>query len=272
LFILDHVLALSYDSCTRDSQGRLIWPQRVALIAMEEVGLQFESPQEAVINSVRRFVSQGGRRPIEECPLRPGLQILRSRNLVASVSQSARTDPISRGPWRASHLAALFESYFDYYFLSLRRRAFLVGPTVGRWTGILYDERTIDCHLLQWVSRELICRAVGYCFVENEEYSYMEVAGGRVVELYSSILMDGGGLNFWSAGNSSPPVPGPWIGGGFLKQRYQFIPGFYDRAYVRGEKSTFACYLYNAFPDCYNETGNYPLSAFRYFYFACGTE
>jgi len=239
---------------------------------MEEIGLQFESRQEHVINAVRRYVSQAPYRPIEECPLRPGLQILRTRGASGDTPKAARADANSRGSWRVSHLAALFESYFDHFFLSLRRRALLVGPTVGHWTAILYDERAIDCRLLQWLARELNCRAVGYCFVEDEEYSYIDLAGSRVVELYSSILTDGGGLNFWSAGKGAPPDPGPWIANGFFKQRYQFIPGFYDRPYLHGQKPNFFCYRYSAFPDLYDEGDNYSLSAFRYFYFSCGAE
>jgi hypothetical protein len=239
---------------------------------MEEIGLQFESRQEHVIAAVRRYVSQGGMRLIEECPLRAGMQILRTREASGNAPRTARAEANSRGSWRASHLAALFESYFDYYFQTLQQRSLIVGPTVGHWTAILYDEKAIDCRLLQWMARELNCRAVGYCFAENEEYSYMDLAGGRVVELFSSILTDAGGLNFWSAGKTLPPVQGPWIADGFLKQRYRFIPGFYDRAYVHGEKSTFCCYHYSAFPDYYDAMGNYPLSAFRYFYFSCGSE
>jgi hypothetical protein len=239
---------------------------------MEEIGLQFQSRQENVLAAVRRYVSQGGKRLIEECPLHVGLRALKMSEESADSRQTAFQDADARGAWRASHLAALFESYFDYYFQALLRRALIVGPTVGRWTAILYGEKAIDCRLLQQVARELNCRAVGYCFIENEEYSYMDLVGSRVVELFSSILTDGSGLNFWSAGKSDPPAQGPWIANGFLKQRYQFIPGFYDRAYVRGEKPTFACYRYSAFPDHYDETGNYPLSAFRYFYFDCGPD
>ena len=244
-------------------------PQR---LPTEEIGLQFESRQESVIAAVRRYVSQGAMRPIEECPLRPGLQVHRPAEADDAALRNLRAEAGGHTTWRASHLAALFEAYFDYYFQTVRRRSLIVGPTVGRWTALLYPEKAIDCRLLQWVAREVNCRAVGFCFVENEEYSYMDLAGARVVELFSSLLTDGGGLNFWSAIKSDPPAQALWIADGFLKQRYQFLPGFYDRPFLRGEKPSFSCYHYSAFPEHYDETGNYPLSAFRYFYFDCGPE
>lgn len=239
---------------------------------MEEIGLQFEARQEDVIEAVRQYVSQDDRRLIEECPLRRGLKLLRVKPARKETPRSAPADEPSRATWRAAHLAALFESYFEYYFQAQRRRALLVCPTVGRWTAILYDEKAIDCRLQRAVSEALGCRAVGYCFVEDAEYSYIEFLAGRVVEISSSFLADGGGLNFWSTSNGDPPAEGPWIADGFLKQRYQFIPGFYDQPYLRGEKTVFACYAYSALPDLYNEDGNFPLSAFRYFYFHCGSE
>lgn len=234
---------------------------------MEEIGLQFQSSQERVIDAVRRYVTQGGMRLIEECPLRKGLALLRAKPAGdRPVAASAARNP-SRPSWRVSNLADLFEAYFDYYFRTQRRRALVVGPTVGRWTGILYDEKAIDCRLLRWVADQVNCRAVGFCFIENEEYSYIELAGPRVVEAFSSFLSDGAGRNFWSEQDAEPPTEGPWIAEGFLKDRYQFIPGFYDLPFLRGEKAQFACYRYSALPQLYDEAGNYPLSSFRYFYF-----
>jgi len=238
---------------------------------MEEIGLQFETRQEHVINAVRQYVSRGGMRLIEECPLRQGMKPLQPAAAPDEPSRTARPEA-AHNPWRASHLAALFESYFDYYFTLERRHALIVGPTVGRWTAVLYGEKAIDCRLLRWVSGELTCRGVGYCFLENEEYSYAEFASGRVVEIYSSTLMDSGGQNFWSAGKGTPPPEGPLIATGFLKNRYHFIPGFYDLPFVHGRKSTFTCYRYSVLPDLYDAAGNYPLSAFRYFYFHCAPE
>jgi len=239
---------------------------------MEEIGLQFENQQESVIDAVRRYVSQGAMRLIEECPLRRGLALLRTKPSTANAAGASSSDAVSRGAWNSSHLAALFESYFEYYFRAQQRRALVVGPTVGRWTAILYDEKAIDCGLLRWVSAHLHCRAVGYCFIENDEYSYVELVAGRVVEVFSSFLADGGGHSFWSAAKSDQPPEDCWVANGFLKQRYQFIPGFYDLPYLRGEKSRFACYRYSALPDLYDENDNYPLSAFRYFYFHCSGE
>jgi len=236
---------------------------------MQEIGLQFEARQDKVIDAVRRYVSQGRYRLIEECPLRRGLRLFRTQTTGEDAGRPAWAAGPSRSPWPAAHLSALFESYFDYYFQALRRRALVVCPTVGRWTGVLYDERAVDCYLLRAVSEALECRAVGYCFIEDEEYSYIELAAGRVVEVSSSFLADGGGLNFWSTGNDEPPAEGAWIAEGFLKKRYQFIPGFYDRRYLRGEKPDFACYQYSALPDQYDESGNFPLGIFRYFYFHC---
>jgi len=241
---------------------------------MEEIGLQFEIGQEKLLDAVRRYVSQGGMRLIEECPLRQGMKLLSSRltmNVGASLSNTDTPAPKSRG-WHTSPLNAIFQSYFDYYFRGKRRRALIVGPRVGRWTGILYPEKAIDCRLLDWVSKETSCRAVGFCFIEKEEYSYIEIASGRIVEIFSSFLTDGGGKNFWSARGSDPPPEGKWIAEGFLKNRYQFIPGFYDLPFLRGAKKRYSCYHYSAFPDLYDEKGNYPLSAFRYFYFHCAPE
>jgi len=239
---------------------------------MEEIGLQFEAAQKNVINAVRRYVSQGNFRPIEETPLRRGMQILRVSEASDESARPARSETSVRGSWRASHLAAIFESYFDYYFQLERRRALIVGPSVGRWTGLLYGEKAIDCRMLRWLSTALSCRSVGYCFIENEEYSYIEFVAGRVVELFSSFLTDSGGQNFWSVTKSAVPAQGRWIAEGFLKQRHQFIPGFYDLGFARGQKADFSCYLYDSLPDLYNETRNYPLSAFRYFYFQSAPE
>jgi hypothetical protein len=239
---------------------------------MEEIGLQFESEQDRVIDAVRQYVSQGGHRLIEECPLRRGMALLRAKPVLAPAQRPGNAKNASRSPWQTSHLAAIFENYFDFYFRASPRRAVVVGPRVGRWTGVLHDEKAIDCGLLRWVAGQLNCRAVGYCFVEGEEYSYIELTGSRITEVYSSFLADGSGLSFWSAANGDPPEPGSWITDGFLKTRYQFIPGFYDQPYLRGERSQYACYRYDALPDLYEEKDNYPLDAFRYFYFHCDKE
>jgi len=241
---------------------------------MEEIGLQIERPQDDVIQAVRAFIAKSGARLIEETPLRPGMALAR-----------AQPHPRGRGPARSTstpvrifdkgpHLAVLFESYFEYYFRTQRKRGLLVGPTVGRWTAVLYDEKAIDIQLVRWLSRHLDCRAVGYCFLETEaaEYSYIEIQGGREVELFSSFLADGDGRNTWSARGGEPAVPRDWIAAGFLKQRYNFIPGFYDLAFLRREKAGFSCYRYNAFPDKYTAAGNYPLDTFRYFLFHCPVE
>ena len=246
--------------------------QEPSLLSMEEIGLQFEAAQENVINAVRRYLSQGAFRPIEEAPLRRGMPLLRVCEPAGQSARPARPETSVRGSWRASHLAAIFESYFDYYLQLENRRALIVGPSVGRWTGLLYGEKAIDCRMLRWLSTALSCRGVGYCFIENEEYSYIEYVAGRVVELFSSFLTDAGGQNFWSVAKSAVPTPGRWIEEGFLKQRHQFIPGFYDLGFARGEKASFSCYHYDSLPELYNETRNYPLSAFRYFYFQSATE
>ncbi|MCX8036187.1 MAG: hypothetical protein N3D11_03840 [Candidatus Sumerlaeia bacterium] len=232
---------------------------------MEEIGLQFEIPQDLLIPAVRRHVSVEGRRLIEESPLRRGMSLFRS---AAPPPQPAR----AYAPQRSADLAALLETYFDGYFCRARRRALIIGPTVGRWTGILYDEKALDSRLLRAISADLGCRAVGFCFVETAEaaeYSYMELRAGRIAEVFCSFLTDGTGCSFWSAYRQARPPEGALIANGFLKGRYQFIPGFYDLPFLRGQKAEFACYRYSAFPDRYAEAGNYPLSAFRYFVFQC---
>jgi len=239
---------------------------------MEEIGLQFETRQENVIAAVRRYATQPAMSLIEESPLRPDLEISRWQAEPDRPTHGARSTATSHPESSALSLSAVFENYFQYYFRQKHRRALLVGPTVGRWTAVLYDEKAIDCLLLKWVSTEASCRAVGYCFIEDEEYSYIEMVAGRTIELYSSILADSGGKRLWTMGSSPSPVPGRWIAEGFLKQRYQFMAGFYDLPYVHGKKQTFCCYRYDAFPDLYDETDNYPLSAFRYFHFQCAEE
>jgi hypothetical protein len=239
---------------------------------MEEIGLQLETQQENVISAMRRYVSQGGMRLIEESPLRHDLQLPRPAAAPEQTPHPPRPATAPRNTWQSSPLATLFESYFDYYLRLHRQRVVLVGPTVGLWTAILYGEKAIDCRMVQWLSAQLRCRAVGYCFIENEEYSYIELLAGRAVEVFSSILSDSGGQNFWSAVKTDPPPPGSWVADGFLKEHYQFIPGFYDLPFVRGRKSHFTCYPYDTLPDLYDETDNYPLDAFRYFYFHCAPE
>lgn len=235
---------------------------------MEEIGLQLETMQPSVIAALRRYVAQEGMRLIEECPLRHGLQFLQpATESSPEPTRVMRSESAVLGSWRAAHLDALFEAYFDFFFRPLRQRALLVGPTVGRWTAVLYGQNAVDCRLLRWLSRDLRCRAVGYCFVEGREYSYVEMTAGRTVEVYTTVLADATGRNYWSAIQNEPPAPGSWVREGFLKQRYSFIPGFYDLPFVRGQKSQFTCYTYDALPDLYDPTDNYPLSAFRCFHF-----
>ncbi len=232
---------------------------------MEEIGLQFEIPQDLLIAAIRSHVSAEGRRLIEESPLRRGMTLFRC---TVPPPQPAH----AYAPPRPADLAAMVESYFDGYFCRARRRALIIGPTVGRWTGILYDEKALDSRLLRAVSADLGCRAVGFCFVETAEtaeYSYMELRAGRIAEVFSSFLTDGAGRSFWSAYRQARPPEGALIAGGFLKERYQFIPGFYDLPFLRGQKAEFDCYRYSAFPDRYAEAGNFPLSTFRYFLFQC---
>ncbi|MBM3335376.1 hypothetical protein FJY63_12005 [Candidatus Sumerlaeota bacterium] len=236
-------------------------------MALEEIGLQFETRQEGVIAALRRYATQPGMALNEECPLRRDLEISRGQTNSDQPTPGARSSALLHSPSSALSLAAVFENYFQYYFRQKHRRGLLVGPTVGRWTAILYDEKAIDCQLLKWVSAEASCRGVGYCFIEDDEYSYIEMVAGRTVEIYSSILADSGGKSFWSVSNNPPPAPGRWIAEGFLKQRHQFMAGFYDLPYVHGRKQAFCCYRYDAFPDVYDETDNFPLSAFRYFDF-----
>jgi hypothetical protein len=237
---------------------------------MEEIGLQFERAQDDVVKAVRDYLERNHFRLIEETPLRRNMTVLHAQ---PPPHGGTRHAPAASRPVRifdkGPHLASIFESYFEYYFRTQRRRALLVGPTVGRWTGVLYGEKAIDVHLLRWLSRHLGCRGVGYGFVEEEEYSYIEFLSGREIEMFSSILADTDGRNYWSARHPEPPAEGRWIAAGFLKQRYQFIPGFYDLPFLRKQKPRFTCYRYSAFPDRYDEVDNYPLSAFRYFYFSC---
>lgn len=233
---------------------------------MEEIGLQLKCPQDDVILAIRRYLSMAGRRLIEECPLRKGLPLLRAKPVPLDAYRTSRVRARAEDEVRPG-LSGLLDAYFSYFFSYQPRRALIVGPTVGHWTAVLWDEKALDCSLTRFLSAELGCRAVGYCFIEGEEYSYIELAAGEDVELYSSFLAEDDGRNYLSSRNGQVPEEGPWVTAGYLKKKYQFIHGFYDLPFLRGEKKSFACYQYGGFPDQYNEKNNFPLDVFRYYYF-----